>query len=228
MHISRPTRSKLPANKQARPERQEVTSPELVARIDALLLREHRVMLGITGSPGSGKTELAASVVAAAINNGVPAVYVPMDGFHLADVELRRLGRLGRKGAINTFDGYGYLAVLERIRSQPDHIVYTPAFDREIERPLAGSVAVFPDTRLVVTEGNYLLDDDEPWHSIRGLLSEVWFVDTNVEERHRRLVNRHRQFGKSAAEAEAWVREVDEPNAQRIEAVRHKADLLVN
>lgn len=185
-------------------------------------------MLGITGSPGSGKTELAASVVAAAINNGVPAVYVPMDGFHLADVELRRLGRLGRKGAINTFDGYGYLAVLERIRSQPDHIVYTPAFDREIERPLAGSVAVFPDTRLVVTEGNYLLDDDEPWHSIRGLLSEVWFVDTNVEERHRRLVNRHRQFGKSAAEAEAWVREVDEPNAQRIEAVRHKADLLVN
>jgi pantothenate kinase len=204
-----------------------VTSAELAARIDALLLREPRVILGITGSPGSGKTELAATLIAAAIDNGVPAVYVPMDGFHLADVELRRLRRLDRKGAIDTFDGYGYLAVLERIRSQPDHTVYTPAFNREIEQPLAGSVAVFPDTRLVVTEGNYLLDDDEPWHAIRGLLSEVWFVDIDAEERHRRLVNRHRQFGKSASEAEAWVREVDEPNARRIEAVRHKAHLLV-
>jgi pantothenate kinase len=202
-------------------------TPELAGRIDALLLREHRVMLGITGSPGSGKSELAASVVAAAIDNGVPAVQVPMDGFHLADVELRRLGRLGRKGAIDTFDGYGYLAVLERIRSRPDHTVYTPGFDREVEQPLAGSVAVFPDARLVVTEGNYLLDDAEPWDAIRGLLSEVWFVNVTAEERYRRLVDRHRQFGKSAAEAEAWVREVDEPNARRIEAVRHKADVLV-
>jgi pantothenate kinase len=150
-----------------------------------------------------------------------------MDGFHLADVELRRLGRLSRKGAIDTFDGYGYVAVLERIRAQPDHIVYTPGFDREIEQPVAGSVAVFPGTRLVVTEGNYLLDNDHPWREIRGLLSEVWFVDISAEERHRRLVDRHRLFGKSVAEAEAWVREVDEPNALRIEAVRHKADVLV-
>jgi pantothenate kinase len=218
---------KLPAKTRGRPDHQEVTSAELAARTDALLLREHRVVLGITGSPGSGKTELAASVVAAAINNGVPAVHLPMDGFHLADVELRRLGRLGRKGAIDTFDGYGYLAILERIRAQPDHTVYAPGFDREIEQPLAGSVAVFPGIRLIVTEGNYLLDDDPPWCEIRGLLSEVWFIDITAQERHRRLVDRHRQFGKSPAEAGAWVREVDEPNARRIEAVRHKADVLV-
>ena len=184
-------------------------------------------MLGITGSPGAGKTALAASVIAAAVDKGVPAVHMPMDGFHLADVELRRLGLLQLKGAIDTFDSNGYLALLERIRAQPDHIVYAPAFDREIEQPVAASVPVLPDTRLVVTEGNYLLDDDEPWPAIYGLLSEVWFVDVRPEERRRRLVARHQQFGKPAEQAAAWVAEVDEPNANRIEAARHKADLIV-
>ena len=40
-------------------------------------------------------------------------------------------------------------------------------------------------------------------------------------------VARHIQFGKSPEQAEAWMRAVDEPNAERIEKVRHKADLVV-
>ena len=128
-----------------------------------------------------------------------------MDGFHLADAELERLGRRDRKGAIDTFDAYGYLAVLQRIRAQTGEVVYAPAFDRHIEQPIAGSIAVPPDARLVVTEGNYLLDDDPPWPSVRKLLSEVWFIDVPREERHRRLVARHVEFGKSPEQAEAWV-----------------------
>ncbi len=150
-----------------------------------------------------------------------------MDGFHLADAELERLGRRDRKGAIDTFDAYGYLAVLQRIRAQTGEVVYAPAFDRHIEQPIAGSIPVPPDARLVVTEGNYLLDDDPPWPSVRKLLSEVWFIDVPREERHRRLVARHVEFGKSPEQAEAWVNTVDEPNAERIERVRHKADLVV-
>ena len=150
-----------------------------------------------------------------------------MDGFHLADAELRRLGRLDRKGAIDTFDADGYCALLDRIRATPPHTVYAPAFDRDIEQPIAGSIAVPPETRLVVTEGNYLLDDTPPWPSVRSLLSEVWFIDVPQSERHRRLVARHVEFGKSPDHAEAWVREVDEANAERIENCRHKADLVV-
>jgi pantothenate kinase len=154
------------------------------------------------------------------------AVGVPMDGFHLADAELQRLGRLHRKGAIDTFDAYGYLALLQRIRQDTD-IVYAPAFDRDIEQPIAGSIPIAPTARLIVTEGNYLLDDDQPWPQVRDTLDEVWFVDLETDERRRRLIARHIEFGKTPAEAQAWVRDVDDLNAERIERARHKADLVV-
>ncbi len=193
------------------------------ARVEALLARERRVILGITGPPGAGKTGLAESVASSFDD----AVQIPMDGFHLADSELERLGLRDRKGAIDTFDAYGYLDLLQRIRAQAGETVYAPAFDRHVEQPIAGSIAVSPEARLVVTEGNYLLDDEPPWPSVRKLLSEVWFVDTPREERLRRLIARHIRFGKSPEQAEAWVRDVDEHNAERIAKCRHKADLVV-
>jgi pantothenate kinase len=190
-------------------------------RIERLLSDHRRVMLGITGPPGVGKSTLGAEIV-----ESFGAVGVPMDGFHLADSELKRLGRLGRKGAIDTFDGHGYASLLERIRAGK-HIVYAPAFDRGIEQPIAGSIPIRPIARLVVTEGNYLLDGEEPWPSIRELLTEIWYLDIPGDERRRRLVARHIRFGKSPVQAEKWVTEVDEPNGDRIAHVKHKADLVL-
>jgi pantothenate kinase len=197
--------------------------PSWTSRLEALLARQDRVVFGICGPPGSGKSTLAEAVVADVDG----AVYLPMDGFHLADAELARLGRLDRKGAIDTFDAYGYLALLQRVRAR-EHTVYAPAFDRQIEQPVAASIPVPPAARLVVTEGNYLLDDDDPWPAISAHLDEVWFLDVAAEERHRRLLARHIEFGKSPADAEAWVRAVDEPNAERIQAVRTKADAIID
>jgi pantothenate kinase len=192
-------------------------------RLEALLARQRRVILGITGPPGAGKTTMAAAITSSVDG----AVQLPMDGFHLADVELRRLGRIDRKGAIDTFDAYGYLALLQRIRSQHTETVYAPAFDRDVEQPVAGSIPVGPDARLIVTEGNYLLDDEEPWPWVRRTLDEVWFVGCAPEERRQRLVARHIEFGKSPQQARAWVGDVDDRNAERIERVRHKADFVV-
>ena len=85
-----------------------------------------------------------------------------MDGYHWADAKLRRLGRADRKGAPDTFDSAGYAALLLRLRSQqPDEIVYAPEFRREFEEPIAGAIAVAPQTQLVITEGNYLLLDGD-------------------------------------------------------------------
>lgn len=187
-----------------------------------------RSIIGIVGCPGAGKSTLAELLLERLDPSGSWVVRVPMDGFHLADAVLDRLARRDRKGAIDTFDGHGYLAVLRRIRAERDHAVYAPDFDRVLEQPIAGAIAVNPYIRLVITEGNYLLAQDAPWPDVRGELDEVWYVDLDDTERRRRLVARHVEFGKTPGQARSWVDTVDEPNARLIAAQRHRADRRVD
>lgn len=204
----------------------------LARRALALLPRVSpgRVIVGIAGSPGSGKTTLARAVVEAANTRAgrTLAAYLPMDGFHLADAALDTLGRSGRKGAIDTFDGWGFVALLERVLAERDHTVYAPAFDRSVGEPIAGSLAVEPGIHLVVVEGNYLLAPAEPWSRIPPLLTESWFVATPEEERLRRLVDRHTRHGRTPEAALAWAREVDGANARLIEPTAAGATLIVD
>jgi pantothenate kinase len=193
-------------------------------RVRTLLKRNARTLLGLVGAPGAGKSTLAAALLA---EFGDVAQVVPMDGFHLADVELERLGRRDRKGAPDTFDSAGYVALLRRLLAQADdEIVYAPEFRREIEEPIANAIPVFARTQLIITEGNYLLLDDGPWAQVAGLLDEVWYVDVADTLRVERLTQRHEQFGRSAEDAAAWVAGTDEPNARLIEASRAKASFV--
>jgi len=180
-----------------------------------------RRVLGISGAPGAGKSTLAAFLSGCL---GDRSGHVPMDGFHLADVELDRQGLRDRKGAPETFDAYGYAGLLARIRSERERTVYAPGFDRELEQPLAGALAVLPAMSLVVTEGNYLLLDAPQWRAVRVQLDEIWHVRVDDTERRRRLLDRHVAFGKTPEEARAWVARVDEPNARLVEASAHGAD----
>jgi len=193
------------------------------ARLQALMAGGRRKILGLVGAPGAGKSTLAAALLA--LVGADRAQVVPMDGFHLANVELQRLGRAGRKGAPDTFDSAGYVALLQRLREQrPDgDIVYAPEFRREIEEPVAGAIAVLPTTQLVITEGNYLLHDAGPWAGAAAMLDEVWYVDIDDALREERLVRRHQQFGRSLEEARAWVAGTDAPNARLIAATRVRA-----
>jgi pantothenate kinase len=197
-----------------------VPAPAL-ARVRALLQDGRRKVLGLVGAPGAGKSTLAAALHAAF--PGVSQI-VPMDGFHLANVELQRLGRAGRKGAPDTFDSAGYVALLRRLRAQPaGEIVYAPEFRREIEEPIAGAIPVLPQTQLLIAEGNYLLLDDGPWREVAGLLDDCWYVDVDDSLRVDRLTRRHERFGRSRDDAAAWVAGTDEPNARVIEASRARA-----
>lgn len=206
----------------------EAELPELPAsariRAQELIQRSGRALLGLVGPPGAGKSTLAAVLQA---EFAKVAQVVPMDGFHLANVELERLGRRARKGAPDTFDAAGYVALLRRLLVQSDdEVVYAPEFRREIEEPVAGAIPVHARTQLVITEGNYLLLDEGPWAEVRGLLDEIWYVDVPDEVRLHQLTRRHERFGRSAEEAAAWVQGTDEPNARLIEASRVRASFV--
>ncbi len=183
-----------------------------------------RVIVGIAGPPGSGKSTLAERIAA---DLGGAARVVGMDGFHLAQRELERLGRAERKGAVDTFDAAGYVALLRRLRAAGDDVVYAPLFRRDLEEPIACAVPVAPGVPLVVTEGNYLLLPDAPWSEVRGLLDEAWYVDTPEDVRLARLIERHVAFGRSPEEARAWALGPDARNAQLIASTRERADVLV-
>lgn len=205
---------------------QHLNEAQALARLQDLLARDTRTLLGLIGPPGAGKSTLAQRLQQVAPER---SQIVPMDGFHLANVELQRLGRAGRKGAPDTFDSGGYVALLQRLRAQQaPHIVYAPDFRRELEEPVAGAIPIFPEARLLIAEGNYLTLDQGGWAPVAGLLDEIWYVQVDPALRLERLVARHVQFGRSRQAALDWVQATDEPNARLIEASARRAHCIVH
>lgn len=194
----------------------------LVQRARRLAGMAPRTILAIAGMPGAGKSTLAAALVDAL---GDSAALLPMDGFHLAQQELARLGRVESKGAPDTFDADGYVNTLRRLRWADEPVVYVPFFDRHLEEPVASALALSREVPLIITEGNYLLLDQSPWDHVVGLVDEAWFCGLAEPERVARLVGRHRAFGKSRREAEAWAFGSDQANAVLIESGQCRADL---
>jgi pantothenate kinase len=198
---------------------------------DAIALAEcrPRAVLGIAGSPGAGKSTLVERLLARISERKGDGwvAHIPMDGFHLADEQLRRLGVLERKGAPETFDPKGYAQLLERVAVETDGPVYAPGFDRTLEQPLAAALVVLPTARLVITEGNYLLLEHPAWQRARRAMDRVWFVTGEEALRIERLVTRHVEFGKSPEAAHAWVAGTDQPNADLVSPTAATADLVI-
>src|SRR3954462_4842294 len=193
------------------------------------LAEDRRAVLGIAGSPGAGKSMLVEQLLARIgerKGRGWVA-HVPMDGFHLADEQLRRIGALRRKGAPDTFDPVGYAHLLKRVAVETDAPVYAPGFDRTLEQPLAAALVVLPTARLVITEGNYLLLEHPTWLQARRAMDRVWFVDSEEALRVERLLARHVEFGKSRDAAQSWVADTDQPNADLVSPTAGSADLLI-
>ena len=189
-----------------------------------------RRVLGIAGAPGAGKTTLVTALLEAAAAR--PALrgriaHLPMDGFHLTNAELERLGRRDRKGAPDTFDAQAYAVVLAAVHEQPRRVVAAPAFDHAVGEPAQGAVTISLEADLVLTEGNYLLLDDPAWRPVRDHLDEVWFCALDDGVRRDRLIRRHVETGRDVDDATAWVDRSDEANARRVGPTVDGADLVL-
>ncbi|MFW6640784.1 nucleoside/nucleotide kinase family protein [Nocardiopsis algeriensis] len=188
-----------------------------------------RALLGLTGAPGAGKSTLARHLVEqvdARLGEGT-AGYVPMDGFHLSNAQLSRLGRLDRKGAPDTFDAHGYAALVRRLLTETGNPVYVPDYDRDLHEPVAARHVIAPRTALVVTEGNYLAWDEEPWAGLRELFAELWYVEADDALRERRLHRRQLAGGATDEAARAWVERSDRPNGELVKRFRDRCTRVV-
>lgn len=205
----------------------EVLAPALAAVVPRVLATTGRSIVGICGPPAAGKSTLSTALVEALnVHDGLSAVSVPMDGFHLSNVELDRLGLADRKGAPETFDAVGFVHLLRRLRAA-DELVYAPSYSRALHESIGGVIPVPPDVRVVVVEGNYLLLDREPWRPVRALLDLVLYLDAPHPTRRDSLLRRQLAKGLDAEAARDWVVRSDERNAAIIAGTQTRADVVL-
>ena len=197
-----------------------------LARIQGHLEKSsERVLIGIIGKPGAGKSTLSKFLMSKLAKELVTVV--PMDGYHLSNKVLKDLKRADRKGAPDTFDVAGFISLVKRIRSEQTQNIYYPIFDRAIEESIAAQGVVTSATKVVIIEGNYLLHDEGGWEVINDLLDESWMVDVDDDKRISRLISRHIAYGKDPEAAKAWAKGTDEVNAKLIERGRTRAEYVV-
>jgi len=126
-----------------------------------------------------------------------------------------------RRGAEFTFDGKGYLELVKRLREPilPESTsIYAPSFDHSVKDPVADDIAIKPEIRICIFEGNYCSLGKEPWKEAGSLMDELWFVDVDFHVAKERLVRRHVEAGiaSDAADAERRAMENDLVNGTEI------------
>ncbi|AEV83306.1 pantothenate kinase [Actinoplanes sp. SE50] len=204
---------------------------QLFARVVPLLGSGRRVLIGIAGPPGAGKSTLAAWLQARVTErfgaDPLLVAQVPMDGFHLSNAVLAERGLRDRKGAPETFDRDGFADLLCRARDAQDEIG-APAYSRELHEPVPDAHRIPASVRLIISEGNYLLLPDDGWDRVGECLDEIWYLDVPWEVTRQRLVDRQVAGGRTPEAAAAWVDGNDKRNTGLVVAAAGRAAVIVS
>lgn len=214
--------------------RMEKAYSELTDRsIEICRKRDGLVMIGIAGSPGSGKSTTSLEVCRRLNHLGYPSIVVPMDGYHFSKSELSKMDNpeeaFNRRGAHWTFDSYRFVQDLQNLRSSNSGILLFPSFDHGTGDPKEDDIMVDLDVlKIILIEGNYLFLDLEPWRQISELLDDRWFIDCELEMIRQRVFKRHLKSGDSEERAKFRVEYNDVPNARLIQETKSKALLITD
>lgn len=192
-----------------------------------------RIIIGVVGLPGSGKSTIAAKFVDTVNErrNSKTALALSMDGFHLAKAVLAQfadpVAALARRGSPWTFDPVGLAVTLQKLRNNPAESTTWPNFQHGVGDPVADAISVNPDTQLIIVEGLYLLHREHGWN-LNGLLDECWYLDTSMDVAMERLVRRHMaSWGFSREQALDRLAMNDRLNADIVLQSRERADYFV-
>jgi pantothenate kinase len=186
----------------------------------------NRVLFGVVGKPGAGKSTVVESVKKRFL--GQEVAIIPMDGYHLSDEILISQGKRDRKGAPDTFDAARFTKLLQDVKVNSDSEIRFPIFHREIEASVEDEGVIPPEAKVVITEGYYLLSTEHGWVGVKELLDQSFYIVIDDEIRLQRLIDRHIRYGKSPEEAKAWSLGSDETNARFIATTKDLASAIIN
>ena len=198
--------------------------------VDALQRRAgdaRRFLVGLAGPPAAGKSTLAEALREGLLARGESAEILPMDGFHMDDGILAERGLLPRKGAPESFDGRGFVDIVQALKRAEGEVL-VPVFDRSRELAINAARAIPVETRFVLAEGNYLLLRDAPWDRLDGVFDFTIFVGPPYPVLEERL--RRRWMGYALPEDQiGWkLYGNDLPNGKRILENSRPADLHID
>ena len=202
-------------------------SAAIAARMDGA----SRLVIGIARPPASGKSTLAEAVVAhlnrAEESPSTKAALLPMDGYHHDNRLLEARGLLARKGAPETFDAGGFCEAVSSLRSAGEEMFF-PSFDRNRDMTVANSLAVAPDVKIIVVEGNYLLLRQAPWSALKAHFTVTVFLSPPLGVLEARLQRRWIEFGLDPEAARQRATRNDLVNARLVMEQSAPADILLD
>ena len=185
-----------------------------------------RFIIAIAGPPGSGKSTLSEQLVEMLKIQSIQSHIISLDGFHLENSILKRLGLLDRKGSPSTFDVPAFIQVMHRLAAYESDVAI-PKFDRKKDISIERASIVSTKDRILIVEGNYLLLNNKQWAELQDIWDETVFINPGMGVLKKRLIDRWLFYGMDNESAQNRAFRNDIPNAKNVIENSLPANILI-